>query len=140
MKSLDLSPEELNELFNYAIEIKSGKVGEFNIDKISAGMASRAISSLEGLFKGKSKRVKVDKDKREKLKRLYSKLRNWFEPEIDTDKEIGMKKTAGYLKKYAESRTFLSHNKKIEDLHEILKGVDCGVRYLRHINKRFQQE
>lgn len=142
MESLSLSPKELNELLNYAIEIKSGDVGRFNVDVISVGDVARAISSLEGIFKGKSKRKsksQIDEDKLKKLERLYNEFRKWFEPEMETDKEIGMKKTTGYLDRFARSsRNVLSHHREKIDLHEMLKGVDCGTRYLKHINKRLK--
>lgn len=138
MESLSLSPKELNELLNYAIEIKSRDAGRFNIDVISVGVVARAISSLEGIFKGKSK-LQIDEYKLKKLEKLYNEFRKWFEPEMETEKEIGMKKTTGYLDRFARSsRNVLSHHREKIDLHEMLKGVDCGIRYLKHINKRLK--
>ena len=161
--SCRLSEEEFNELLNLAIRIKMGGTGDFNCKLVSIGKTAMALRAVEGIFsdeKKVEKAIKIAKDviideenakqKIGELNELYTELKKWFAPRRIPN-EIYRKPTEitiRNLEGIANVRNLFSHAGRSEEakileisskLPDILQGVSQGVRYLGHINTRFDE-
>lgn len=161
IKSCSLSENEFNELLNLAIRIKMGRMGDFNCKEVSIGKTAMALRAVEGVFldgRKEEKAVKkaesvigVEKAKQkiDKLNELYTEFKKWFAPVISQEiykKLTGI--TVGNLEGIANVRNLFSPAGRSEEakileisskLPDILQGVRQGIRYLEHINTRFNE-
>ena len=161
IKSCSLSENEFNELLNLAIRIKMGRMGDFNCKVVSIGKTAMALRAVEGVFLDERKAEKAikiaesvigvekAKQKIDKLNELYTEFKKWFAPVISQEiykKLTGI--TVGNLEGIANVRNLFSHAGRSEEakileisskLPDILQGVRQGIRYLEHINTRFNE-